>query len=149
MNILFSVQMLCLAIIAGGGIVLGGGLRPQFIKAMGQSKAVHELESLHINVWNAYNRFSFIAAIIFLLAQVGSVITTHQFHFLLFSFSVILVLLFLIKLAIDAKLGRRAAENSLAAGTAEQKKDHKKVEMISIGILILSTIGIFIMEGTK
>ncbi len=45
-HVLFSIEILCLAVIVGGGIVLGGGLRPQFIKAMQQSKAVHELESL-------------------------------------------------------------------------------------------------------
>lgn len=145
-NILLSIQMLSLAIIAGGGIVLGGGLRPQFIKAMSQSKAVHELESLHINIWNAYNRFSFIAAIIFLLTQAVSAVVTQQFHVISASLSVILMLLFIIKLTIDAKLGSRAAKNSLAAVTMEQKNDHKKVEMISIGILILSTIGIFFIH---
>ncbi|WP_462410080.1 hypothetical protein [Neobacillus sp. Marseille-QA0830] len=145
-HILLSIQLLCLAIIAGGGIVLGGGLRPQFIKAMAQSKAVHELEALHIHVWNAYNRFSFIAAILLLLTQVVSINVTHQFQVLSSALSVILVLLFMIKLTIDARLRNRATGNSFAAGTVEQKNDHKKVEMISIGILILSTMGIFFIH---
>lgn len=145
-HIFLSIEILSLAVIVGGGIVLGGGLRPQFIKAMQQSNAVHELEALHINVWNAYNRFSLTAMIVFLLSQGISFFVTHQLHVFSFTLSVLLFLLFLFKLRIDAKLKKRALENKHAAESVEQKNDHKKVEYLSMVILLLSTIGLFFIQ---
>lgn len=111
-----------------------------------QSKAVNELEALHIRVWKTYNQFSFIAALILLLIQGITLTVTRHFQIFSSALSVVLVLLFLIKLTIDARLGSRAAENALAADSLEQKKDHKKVEMISVGILLLSIMGIFFIH---
>jgi hypothetical protein len=142
-HLLFSFQLLSLSVIVGGGIVLAGGSRPQFIEAMQQSQAVHELESLHINIWNAYNRFSLMAAVLFLLTEVISLTVTHQLRVFSFTLSVILVLLFIFKIMIDAKLRNRALKNTHAAYAMEQKKDHKIVEFISMMILLLATAGIF------
>jgi hypothetical protein len=143
-HFLVSLQLLCLAVIVGGGLVLGGGVRPHFLKAMNQAKAANELEPLHINVWSAYNRFSLIAVLILLLVQFLSFVVLHQHHVFSFTLSIILFLLFLTKLWIDRQLKSRALEDPFAAHTSEQKKDHKQVEFLSILILALSIIGFFI-----
>ncbi|MFB7305162.1 hypothetical protein [Heyndrickxia sporothermodurans] len=145
-HFLLCIQLLCLAFIIGGGAALGGTIRPLFTKAMVHSKAVHELESLHISVWNAYNRFSLIAISLFVPLQIISFTITKQFQILSISLSFILVVLFLIKIIIDAHLKKRALDNNLAFESSEQKNDHKKVEYISILILILSTIEIFVIQ---
>jgi hypothetical protein len=49
-HILFGIEILSLAVIVGGGIVLGVGIRPRFINAVQQSTTVYGLESLHINI---------------------------------------------------------------------------------------------------
>jgi hypothetical protein len=140
-HILVTIEILCLSVIVGGGIVLGGGLRPQFMKAMKQSKAVHELETLHINSWHAYNRFSFLAVIILIAAQI--IFSSFQVYPL--TLSITLLLLFLTKIKIDAKLRKRSQENDHAAVQVEQRKDHKKVEILSIIILLLSAAGLFLI----
>jgi Ca2+/H+ antiporter len=145
-HILLSIEILSLVVIVGGGIVLGGGVRPQFIKAMQQSIAVNELESLHISIWNAYNRFSLMAVIIFLLLQVSQLFIIHQFHLISLSVSIILFLLFIFKIMMDAKLKKRAIENIGAADSEEQRKNHKVVEFLSIVILFIATIEIFLIH---
>jgi hypothetical protein len=140
-HILVSVEILCLSVIVGGGIVLGGGVRPQFIKAMKQSKAVHELETLHINSWNEYNRFSLFSVIILLAAQ----IIFRSFHVYQLSLSITLLILFLSKIGIDTKLRNRSLENDHVAALEEQRKGHKMVEVLSIVILLLSTAGLFLI----
>ncbi|MBS4172232.1 hypothetical protein [Bacillus sp. FJAT-49736] len=56
-HFLLCIQLLRLTFIIGEGAAFGGAIRPLFTQTMAYSNADHELESLHISVWNTYNRF--------------------------------------------------------------------------------------------
>ncbi|WAH39345.1 hypothetical protein [Alicyclobacillus dauci] len=123
---------------------MAAGVRPLLLPLLTgrvDSPVVPVLEQLSIDAWNRYNRFSLAAALVFFATEVLRVATGLSTTYWQLGLIAPVVAAFIGKLVIDKRLKTRLQELGDEAVTSEQQQaGHRRVELLSMFILILSVV---------
>ncbi len=139
-----TLQKILLAIIIGGGIIMASAVRPLFLATLqAQALPLAPIEQMHIAAWNRYNQRSLFAALAFSLLEILHQVSHWHLDVLPLLCSLLLLLAFSRKLAVDRRLRKLVEEHhELAVGSATQQAGHREVEILSIVILFLALVNL-------
>jgi len=139
-----AILTLALTIIFGGGIIMAAAVRPLIngkLSSISDPNMTAVIEEISIHAWNKYNRFAFFAALLLVLIdliRLTSGLSTAYWHL---GISLLMVVAFMRKFAIDKQLKNRLQSNGGAiVGSKEQTAGHRQVELLSKLILVASLI---------
>jgi hypothetical protein len=138
------LERICEALILGGGIVMGAGVRKVIQGVLMQkeqygNETVATVETLSIKMWNQYNRLALISSVALMVLEGLKSLLNVQVDGIAAIFVALNVVILLRKLVVDRKLRARVdAAGEQAVGSAEQTSGHREVEILSM-LLFLST----------
>jgi hypothetical protein len=138
------LERVCEALILGGGIVMGAGVRKAIQGVLGQkqqygNETVATVETLSIQMWNQYNRLALISIVVLVVLEGLKSVLGYEMDAIAAICIGLNVLTLLRKLIVDRKLRARVdATQAQAVGSAEQARGHREVEILSM-LLFLST----------
>ncbi|CAJ1000844.1 hypothetical protein [Brevibacillus aydinogluensis] len=142
--VLAAMERLALTVIVGGGVVMAAGVRPLLLSILakpGQPDLAETVEGLSINAWNRYNRFALWAAIVVAVVDLVRIVTGLAFSWWHVGLILTIFVALLGKLLIDQTLKTRLNETGAeAVGSAEQRAGHRRVEFLSVVILVLAVL---------
>lgn len=144
------LEVLCLTMILGGGLVLAACVRSFFLRTQAVSanpEIISTVEDLSIKAWNRYNRYSFLCSLGLLALDVIRFSAGMVLSFWHLATILVLVLAFMRKFSIDHQLSKRLRDEAAGAvGSKEQNAGHREVEMITKLILILAFVTLLLMN---
>jgi len=141
-----SLDMLCLTLVLGGGIILATCVRPFMLRittASADPELLTTVEQLSIQSWNRYNRFVMGGSIGLFFVDIVRLLAGLPLSYWHFAASILMVLALTRKLIVDRQLNERLQSGADAAvASEEQRAGHREVERITKMILLLALVAL-------
>jgi hypothetical protein len=142
-----------LALILGGGIVMGSCVRPVLLASQGAQSALMPglaavIDRLRVRAWERFNRLSLLAALCLVpLLVVYAVSNGRALAYLPVALAILLLVALLRKLVVDRRLQQRlrtAGAQAITLVSSEEtligRSERRELEILTIAILILALI---------
>ncbi|HZG80060.1 MAG TPA: hypothetical protein VEZ13_04720 [Brevibacillus sp.] len=146
--IVLTLDMFCLALILGGGIILAACVRPFLLRistASGNPELITTVEHLSIQSWNRYNLYAMGGSVGLFLLDIVRLLAGLPLSYWHFAASLLMIVSFTRKLIMDRQLSERMQSGAEAAvESAEQRAGHREVEWLTKVILLLALSALFL-----
>jgi hypothetical protein len=142
---LSALERLTLALVFGGGIVMGSCVRPILLQALTGKVQVlpavtTTVDGIRIHSWERYNRMAFCAVLVLVVVQIIRSVRAGGITYIPMALSLLLVLALVRKLLVDQRLNARLSQETATNLSLVGVNERRELEVLSISILILSLL---------